>query len=105
VQALTLTKLRKKSFVISGRAKRVLVYTISLLTAPLPIMPYEKGTREFAFALIVCGAVLTLSSFYVARGEVRIKPRPLVGTKLLASSLITLLFGLSLLLGAIVYLT
>ena len=90
---------------ISGRAKRVLVYTASLLTAPMPVMPFDKGTREFAFAVMACGAILTLSSFYVVRGEMRVQHRPLVGNKLLASSLITLLFGASLLVGAIVYLS
>ena len=89
---------------ISGRAKRVLVYTVSLLTAPMPLMPYVKGTREFAFALLVCGAILTLASFYVVQGEMRIKSRPLVGHKLLAASLITLLFGVFILLCAVVYL-
>ena len=89
---------------MSGRAKRILVYTASLLTAPMPVMPFDKGTREFAFALMACGAILTLSSFYVVRGEMRLKHRPLVGNKLLASSLITLLFGASLLVGSIVYL-
>ena len=89
---------------MSGRAKRVLVYTATLLTAPMPVMPYVKGTREFAFAIMACGAILTLSSFYVVQGEMRVKPRPLVGNKLLAASLVTLLFGASLLIGSIVYL-
>jgi hypothetical protein len=51
----------------SGRAKRVILYTGSLLIAPMPVMPYAKGTREFAFAVLACGAILSLSSFYVAR--------------------------------------
>lgn len=89
---------------ISGRARRVLVYTAALLTAPLPVMPYVKGTREFAFALMACGVVLSLGSWYVVRGELRVKPRGLLGNKMLASSLITLLFGVSLLAGALVYL-
>lgn len=86
---------------MSGRAKRVLVYTISLLTAPVPVMPYEKGTREFALAVMACGMILSLSSFYVVRGEWKVRPRPLVGDKLLASSLITLVFGLFLFVGAL----
>ena len=89
---------------MSGRARRVLIYTASLLLAPLPVMPYERGTREFAFALIACGAILAHASFYVARGEWRVKPRSLLGDKLLASSLITLLFGVSLVVGSVVYL-
>lgn len=89
---------------MSGRAKRVLVYTASLLIAPLPVMPYAKGTREYALALIVCGAILSLSSFYVARGELKLEARGLLGNKLAASSLITLLFGLGILFGAIIYL-
>jgi hypothetical protein len=51
---------------------------------------------------MACGAIVTLSSFYVAKGEIKIKPRPLVGNKLLAASLITLLFGMALLVGSIV---
>lgn len=65
-------------------------------------MPYEKGTCEFALAIMACGAIVTLSSFYVARGEIKIKPRPLVGNKLLASSLITLLLGVAMLVFSIV---
>ena len=79
----------------SGRGKRVLVYTASLLTAPLPVMPYERGEPEFALAAAVCGAVLALGSFYVFRGEAGLKARGLLGAKLVAASLITLLFGLS----------
>jgi hypothetical protein len=93
-----------KSAGLSGRAKRVLVYTASLLVAPLPLMPYVKGTREFAFALVVCGAILSLGSFYVARGELKLKARGLLGNKLVASSLITLLFGLGILVGSLIYL-
>ncbi len=89
---------------LSGRAKRVLVYTAALLFAPLPVMPFEKGTREFGLGVMACGAILSLASFYVVRGELRLRARGLVGTKLLAASLMTLLFGLFMLLGFIVYL-
>ena len=88
---------------MSGRGKRVLVYTASLLAAPLPLMPFVPGTRESVLSLIPCGLVLSLSSLYVVMGEWR-GPRDLLGMKLLASSLITLLFGLSLFLGSVVYL-
>lgn len=67
-------------------------------------MPYEKGTREFALAIMACGAVVTLSSLYVVQGEIKIKLRSLVGNKLLAASLITLLFGMAMLVGSMVYL-
>jgi hypothetical protein len=67
-------------------------------------MPYVKGTREFALALTACGAILSLGSFYVARGELKLEARGLLGNKLSAASLITLLFGLSMLVGAIIYL-
>jgi hypothetical protein len=89
---------------IDGRARRVLVYTASLLASPLPVMPYERGSREFAFAVAACGAALTLSSLYVARGELRLKHRGLLGNKLLAASLITLAFGALMLAGSAVYL-
>lgn len=88
----------------SGRAKRVLIYTVALLSAPVPVMPYEKGTREFALALIICGAILTFASFYVVLCERGEKSRPLFATKLLAASLITLLFGIALIVGALLYL-
>ena len=90
---------------MTGRAKRILIYTISLLTAPMPLMPYEKGTREFALALIACGVILTLSSYYVVDGETKPKFRPLIGNKLLATSLITLFLGMSLIVGSIAYLS
>ena len=88
---------------ISGRTKRVLVYTASLLLAPLPVMPYVRGTREYTVA--VCGSNLTLSSLYVVRGEARLKARSLLGNKLLAASLITSVFGMLMLLGSIVRLS
>jgi hypothetical protein len=88
---------------ISGRAKRVVAYTAALLIAPMPVMPYEKGTREFLLAIMAGSLILIVSSFYVARGEMRLKARPLVGNKLLASSLITLFFGILMLVAAIVY--
>ena len=88
----------------NGRGKRVLVYTAGLLLAPLPVMPFEKGTREFALGIMACGAALALASFYAARGELRLKHRGLLGMKILASSIITLLFGLGMFVGSIVYL-
>ena len=90
---------------ISGRAKRVIVYTASLLIAPMPIMPFEKGTREFVLAIMACGAILSVASFYVVQGEARLKPRSLVGRKLLAASLITLLCGMLMVVVPIVYLS
>ena len=89
---------------MSGRGKRVLVYTAALLIAPMPLMPYVVGTREFALALIASSAILTPASFYVMRGEWRLKYRPLVGTKMLAASSITFLLGVGMLVGSIVYL-
>ena len=89
---------------MSGRSKRVLVYTAALLLAPLPAMPYARGTREFALAAMAWGAVLSLASLYVARGEGRLKHRGLLGNKLLAASLITLAFGLLMVVGSAVYL-
>jgi hypothetical protein len=70
----------------------------------MPVMPFEKGTREYALGVMACGTILSLASFYVVRGELRLKARGLLGNKLLAASLITLLFGLFMLLGSIVYL-
>jgi hypothetical protein len=71
----------------------------------MPVMPYVRGTREYALGVAVCGFVLSLASFYVARGEWRLGARGLLGNKLLASSLITLAFGMALLAGAVVYLS
>ena len=88
---------------MSGRARRVLIYTATLLLAPLPVMPYARGTREFALAVSACGALLILSSLYVARGELRLRHRGPLGDKLLASSLITLVFGLGVFVWSIVY--
>ena len=88
----------------SGRGRRVLIYTAALLVAPLPAMPFEWGTREFALGVLVWGAALGLASFYVARGEARLKARPLVGTKMLIASLITLLFGALMVVGSVAFL-
>lgn len=89
---------------IDGRGKRVLAYAAALLLAPLPVMPFAPGTRGFAWAVAACGAALAAASYYVARGEWRLKHRGPLGKKLLAASLITLLFGMALSAGAVVYL-
>jgi hypothetical protein len=89
---------------LSGQAKRVLVYTAALLLAPIPVMPFERGTREYALAIMVWGAIMSLSSFYVVRGQLRVKQRSLLGNKLLAASIITLLWGMAVFVGSIVYL-
>lgn len=88
----------------SGRGRRVLVYTAALLLAPLPAMPFERGTREFALAVLAWGAALGLASLYVARGEARLKARSLVGTKMLVASVITLLLGALLVVGSVIFL-
>lgn len=81
---------------MSGRAKRVLIYTATLLVAPMPVMPFVKGTREFALGVLACGVILGAGSFYAARGEWGVRPRSLLGNKLLAASAITWLFGVGL---------
>lgn len=96
---------RKEASAISDRGRRVLIYASALLLAPLPVMPFEKGTRGFAWAVAACGAALAAGSYYAARGEWRLKHRGLLGNKLLAASLITLAFGLALLAGSLVYLS
>jgi hypothetical protein len=78
---------------MSGRARRVIIYTAALLLAPMPVMPFVKGTREFALAVLACGVILSAGSFYAARGEWRVRPRSLLGNKLLAASAITWVFG------------
>lgn len=77
----------------SGRGRRVLVYTAALLLAPLPAMPFERGTREFALGVLAWGTALGLASFYAARGEARLRARSLVGTKILIASAGTLLLA------------
>ena len=52
-------------------------------------MPFAPGTREFAWAVGAGGAALAAASYYVARGEWRLRHRGLLGNKLLAASLIT----------------
>ena len=89
---------------MSGRGKRVLIYTASLLVAPMPMMPFAKGERGYVWAIMACGFILSLSSFYVVQGERKFKNLSLLGKKLLATSLITLLFGLSLFVGSLIYL-
>ena len=96
--------LGRESLGMSGRAKRVLVYTASLLIAPMPVMPFAKGEPEYVWAIMVCGAVLSLSSFYVVQGERKFKNLSLLGKKLLVVSLMTLLFGVSLFVGSLIYL-
>ncbi|HEX8149699.1 MAG TPA: hypothetical protein VF591_21145 [Pyrinomonadaceae bacterium] len=68
-------------------------------------MPFAPGTRAFAWAVAACGAALAAASYYVARGEWRLRHRGLLGNKLLAASLITLAFGMALAAGSVVYLS
>ena len=89
---------------MANRTKRVLIYTASLLVAPVFVMPFEPGTRSFVLSLLPCGVVLSMASLYVVLGEKR-KPRSLLGGKLFVTSFITMLFGLALCCGAVVYLT
>jgi hypothetical protein len=89
---------------MSGRGKRVLVYTAALLLGPLPAMPFAWGTRGFALGVAAWGGVWALASLYVARGELRLRARGLLGMKLLASSLITLAGGAAMVVGSLVYL-
>ena len=89
---------------MSNRAKRVLVYTASLLLAPLPVMPFEPGTREFAWSLVPCSIILSFGSLYVAHGELRTKARDMLALKLIGASVITLLFGVFMLVGTLIYL-
>jgi hypothetical protein len=81
------------------------VYTAALLLAPLPVMPFAPGTREFAWAVGACGTVLAAASYYAARGEWRLEQRGPLGFKLLATSLVTLAFGMALVAGSVVYLS
>jgi hypothetical protein len=89
---------------MSGRAKRILVYTVGLLVAPLPVMPFEKGTPAFALSLVPCGLFIVAASVYVLRGELEFRSRGLLGLKLIAATLITLAFGAALAVGSVVYL-
>lgn len=84
---------------MSGQTKRVLVYTASLLIAPMPVMPFARGTREFVIAVGVCGAILALSSFYLLRWQMKFEARSLLGTRLYITSFITFVFGVSILVG------
>ena len=67
-------------------------------------MPFETGTRQFAWSLVPCSIILCFGSFYVARGELRTKARDLLGMKLIATSVITLLFGVAMFVGTLIYL-
>jgi len=86
-----------------NRTKRVLIYTVPLLVAPMFVMPFQPGSRSFVLSLFPCGVVLSVVSLYVFLAEKR-KPRSLVGMKLFAASIITMLFGVSLCFGTLVYL-
>ena len=66
-------------------------------------MAFEVGSRDFAVALIPCGALVAAASAYVVHGEVG-KPRSLLCNKLLASATITFLFAVGLIIGSLVYL-
>lgn len=88
---------------MSERAKRILVYTVALLAVPLPVIPFERGTPEFALTLVPCGLFIAAASFYVLRGELQLRSHGLLSLKLIVTTLITLAFGLALATGSVVY--
>jgi hypothetical protein len=89
---------------MSGRAKRVLFYTFALLASPVIAIPWKKGTPAFAVSLVLSGLFITAASFYVLRDELKPETRGLLGAKLVAATLITLVFGVGLVVGSVVYL-
>jgi hypothetical protein len=74
---------------MTPRPKRVLVYTLALLLAPVPLMPFEPGSRPFVLTLFPSMSVLVLAGVYVIRGELPAKGRPLYATKLLIAATMT----------------
>lgn len=79
---------------MTATGKRVLLYTTSLLIAPMPMMPFAIGTREGAWAMLASSAILTPVSFYCARGLLRQRYRMLWETKMLVASIGTGLLGI-----------
>ena len=88
---------------MSGRAKRIFVYTLALLTAFMPAMPFERGTPAFALSLVPSGLFIALASAYVLRGELGYSSHGLLGMKLIVTTLITLVLGVALAAGSLVY--
>jgi hypothetical protein len=76
---------------------------MSLLAVPPLAIPFEKGTPAFALSLVPCGLFIALASLYLLRGELRPGSRGLLGLKLIAVTLITLVFGAALAAGSLVY--
>ena len=70
------------------RSRRVLIYTAAILIAPLPLVPFERGTPEFRLALLASMALVMAAGAYVIRGEWG-RPRPMYATKLLIAAIIT----------------
>ena len=71
------------------RTRRMLVYTLALLMGFIPMMPFERGTRAFALAGLVSGAIIAAAGIYVIRGERDARWRPMWARKLLAAAWVT----------------
>lgn len=86
---------------MTARSRRVLAYTLTILIAPLPLMPFEPGTRPFVLVLLPSMAAIILAGLYVIRGEWPAPGRPLYATKLLIAATMTLVAALAVLAGAV----
>ena len=73
----------------------MLVYTLTLLISPMPLMPFSSRSPEYPWALLTTSVLLVAGSAFVVRGEWG-RPRPLYATKMLIAAVMTLALGIGL---------
>jgi len=84
--------------------KRVLIYTLSLLVAPMFLMPFEPRTPAFAAAAIPCSGVLFLGSHYVVRAYAPLRWSSFIGNRLLIAAYMTRIFAVGIAIFAVIFL-
>ena len=82
----------------------MLVYTAALLVGFMPMMPFERGTREFGLAALATCAIIGGAGLFVIRGERDAYWRPMWAQKMLAAAWVTTVAAGILLLRALYWL-
>lgn len=67
----------------------MLIYTVSLVAGFLPLMPFERQSLEFHYALVAACAIWIAGGLVVIRGERDAYWRPMSAQKMLAAAWVT----------------
>jgi hypothetical protein len=77
------------TLIVQRRTRRMAAYSVSLAAGFLPLMPFERASREFHVALLASCAIFIAGGLCVIRGERDATRRPMWALKLLAAAWVT----------------